>query len=325
VSRRGAGPAQLRRRSKVRQLFQALVEWNQHQTALPNCQAVGAKIRLGNNAREQHFQVYLPVAEAAAETGLDYLTVHARHGEQRSRDPPTWEAIGEIKTLTKDSSDLKIIGNGDVRTPADVKRMQQLTGCDAVMIGRAAMRNPWCFRRLAAGWDDNNHGAAGAAGNANADDDPDHHDPNEWPTLAEVERAAEENEAWSAHRPAAPRYKRFREENFERLRNEAARQEQAMKAIKIGGGGGSNPSLPLGSSNQKTHTDHHSDWYSEWSQAATRRRHLDRLDDDDDNEAAAGTSGNIIRDGGGEAPQPGSFRRSCNTREWRRRRKREAV
>ena len=63
VSARGAGPAQLRRRSKMRKLFEALAAWRRV-TSLP-VGAVGAKIRLGNTLREQQYQVYLPVAEAA--------------------------------------------------------------------------------------------------------------------------------------------------------------------------------------------------------------------------------------------------------------------
>ena len=61
-----------------------------------------------------------------------------------------------------------------------------------------------------------------------------------------------------------------------------------------GGGGGPSPSPLLGSgisSDKRTQT-HHSDWYSEWSQAATRRRHLDRLEDDD--EAAAAAAARVV-------------------------------
>lgn len=198
VSRRGAGPAQLRRRSKIRALFEVLKEWKDN-TALANIGAVGAKIRLGNTEREQHYKVYLPVAEAAAEVGLDYLTVHARNGEQRSRDPPTWDAIREVKEVCRDISGdaTKIIGNGDVRTYADMNKMLQTTGCDGVMIGRAAMRNPWMFSSLTTGQEE------------------------EWPTLEQVEAAFLENESWSNPQPAAARYERFRKENFERLRQES--------------------------------------------------------------------------------------------------------
>ena len=74
VSARGAGPAQLRRRSKVQAIFAALAAWRER-TSLP-IGAIGAKIRLGNTAREQQYQVYLPVAEAAVGS-LDYLVVRA--------------------------------------------------------------------------------------------------------------------------------------------------------------------------------------------------------------------------------------------------------
>ena len=80
---------------KVRSIFETLSEWRQ-QTSLP-IGAIGAKIRLGNTAREQQYQVYLPVAEAAVGS-LDYIVVHARHGAQRSREPPTWSAL--VLTLT---------------------------------------------------------------------------------------------------------------------------------------------------------------------------------------------------------------------------------
>ena len=79
-------------------------------------------------------KVYLPVVEMANET-LDHLVVHARHAQQRSRDLPTWSAIGEAKAHAK----IPIIGNGDVRTRADAERMHKETGCDGFMIARAAI------------------------------------------------------------------------------------------------------------------------------------------------------------------------------------------
>ena len=52
------------------------------------------------------------MAEAAVGS-LDYIVVHARHGAQRSREPPTWSAIGEVKRTVGDA--LAVIGNGDVK------------------------------------------------------------------------------------------------------------------------------------------------------------------------------------------------------------------
>ena len=198
-------------------------------------------------------EVCAAVAEAAAEIGLHYIAVHARHGGQRSAETPSWEAIAEVKQAV--GSALKVIGNGDIRTPSDVKQIVALTGCDGVMIGRAAMRNPWCLRQLSAAFN-------------NLKEDVECHGSrslgtSEWPTYSELELAAAENAAWSANRRAAPRYRRFREENFERLRRmaRAAHIPNGAVAVERDDGGA------MGS------------WYREWSAAAARRRHQDRLDD----------------------------------------------
>jgi tRNA-dihydrouridine synthase len=155
ISKRGAGPAQLRRRSKVQTIFGTLGDWRKT-TSLPMIGAVGAKIRLGANAREQEYKVYLPVAQAVIGC-LDYLVVHTRHAKERSRDPPAWEAIAEIKQSIEPSCSLPIIGNGNIRTAADMARITELTGCDGVMVGLEAMRNPWALRGLVNGKEDDDY------------------------------------------------------------------------------------------------------------------------------------------------------------------------
>jgi tRNA-dihydrouridine synthase len=148
----GAGPALLKRRAKLRAIFEALAHVKKS-GALPQLKSVSAKIRLGLNQQEQDHKVYLPVVEMANDT-LDHLVVHARHAKQRSRDLPTWSAIGEAKAAAK----IPIVGNGDVRTRADAERMQKETGCDGFMIARAAIRDPWVFRSFVG----ESAGAAGA-------------------------------------------------------------------------------------------------------------------------------------------------------------------
>lgn len=137
----GAGPALLKRRAKMRAIFEALAAFKKT-TKLP-IGAVGAKIRLGLNEVEQQHKVYLPLVELAGEF-LDYLIVHARHAKQRSRDKPTWSAIAECKRVAR----LPIIGNGDVVTGEDARRMFDETGCDGIMVARGAIKNPWVFREL---------------------------------------------------------------------------------------------------------------------------------------------------------------------------------
>lgn len=141
IIRIGAGPALLKRRAKLGAIFLALASVKKR--APLSVASVSVKIRLGLHQGEQDHKVYLPVVEMANDT-VDHLVVHARHAKQRSRDAPTWSAIGEAKALAK----IPIIGNGDVRTRADAARMHQETGCDGFMIARAAIKDPWCFRQL---------------------------------------------------------------------------------------------------------------------------------------------------------------------------------
>lgn len=141
VIRIGAGPALLKRRAKLGAIFQALADIKKRGAL--SVASVSVKIRLGLHQGEQDHKVYLPVVEMANDT-VDHLVVHARHAKQRSRDAPTWSAIGEAKAVAK----IPIVGNGDVRTRADAERMHQETGCDGFMIARAAIKDPWCFREL---------------------------------------------------------------------------------------------------------------------------------------------------------------------------------
>ncbi|GMU59290.1 MAG: tRNA dihydrouridine synthase DusB [Myxococcaceae bacterium] len=141
VIRVGAGPALLKRRAKLRAIFEALRAWKET-TSLP-IGAVGAKIRLGLNRMELDEKVYLPIIELANDT-LDYLVVHARHARQQSADKPTWSAIAEVKARAR----IPVIGNGDVFSPADWERLRRETGADGAMIARGAIRSPWIFRAL---------------------------------------------------------------------------------------------------------------------------------------------------------------------------------
>ena len=73
------------------------------------------------------------------------MALHARTREQGYSGQAQWEWIAAIKQAVG----IPVIGNGDIRTPEDAAAMVAQTGCDAVMIGRAAPANPWIFRQIA--------------------------------------------------------------------------------------------------------------------------------------------------------------------------------
>ena len=77
---------------------------------------------------------------------ISALTVHLRTKAQMSKVPANWQYMKKIVNLAK-NSDIKIIGNGDVKSISEAKEKIEQTGCDGVMLGRAVFGNPWLFRQ----------------------------------------------------------------------------------------------------------------------------------------------------------------------------------
>ena len=88
----------------------------------------------------------LQIAKIAQTCGADAIAIHPRTATQGFRGKADWSVISAVKQAVA----LPVIGNGDIVRPADAVLMQKTTGCDGVMIGRAAIGNPWIFSQCLA-------------------------------------------------------------------------------------------------------------------------------------------------------------------------------
>jgi tRNA-dihydrouridine synthase B len=89
--------------------------------------------------------VAVEVARLAESAGVEAVAVHPRTRVQGYSGRADWQIIREVKRAVG----IPVVGNGDIQTPDDASRMIEETGCDAVMIGRAAATNPWIFSQMA--------------------------------------------------------------------------------------------------------------------------------------------------------------------------------
>jgi nifR3 family TIM-barrel protein len=131
----GAGAALLKDVDSAAAVIQAVVQ------AVPI--PVTVKIRNGWTSDNP---TAIPIAQIAESAGVAAITVHARFADQGFQGEADWSYIRKIKEAVQS---IPVIGNGDVSSSADVRRMMTETGCDGVMIGRAALGHPWLFRHIA--------------------------------------------------------------------------------------------------------------------------------------------------------------------------------
>ena len=132
ISGRGAGAGLLREPAKISRIFARLTQT----LKVP----VTGKIRLGWDDDSRN---YLEVARTLEDSGASLIAVHGRTKAQAYKGNADWDAIAEVKAAAR----IPVLGSGDVKTVADIERMKRHTGVDAVMIGRAAIGNPWLFAR----------------------------------------------------------------------------------------------------------------------------------------------------------------------------------
>lgn len=132
ISGRGAGVGMMPQPGLVAETFNLL---STH-LSVP----VTGKLRIGWDDRQRNF---LEIARIMEDNGAALIALHGRTREQKYNVPADWDVIGELKQAVE----IPVIGNGDVNCAADIDAMKAHTGCDAVMVGRAAVGNPWIFAR----------------------------------------------------------------------------------------------------------------------------------------------------------------------------------
>ncbi len=126
-----AGSALLKNPEKIREIVKAVKD------AVPI--PVTVKIRSGWD--KEHINA-AEVAKVCEEAGASAITIHPRTRSEGYSGKADWSIIKKVKETVK----IPVIGNGDVKSKEDAKRMLEETGCDAVMIGRGVLGNPWLIR-----------------------------------------------------------------------------------------------------------------------------------------------------------------------------------
>lgn len=134
-----AGSALLKNPDKIYEIVKAVVE------AVPI--PVTVKIRSGWDSKSINAVEIAKIIESA---GASAICVHPRTRSQGYSGKADWSVIKAVK----ESVTIPVIGNGDIKNPEDAKRMLNETGCDAVMIGRGVLGNPWLIKNTVALLDD---------------------------------------------------------------------------------------------------------------------------------------------------------------------------
>ena len=130
VTKRGAGAALMTDLDNARNIVRAVVT---------GCSCpVSIKIRSGPDSRTINAPLFAKMAE---DNGISAIAIHGRTWKQAFSGLSDWQIVAVLKKTVS----IPVIGNGDITSAQEASRMIDETGCDGVMIGRAALGNPWVF------------------------------------------------------------------------------------------------------------------------------------------------------------------------------------
>ena len=102
---------------------------------------VTVKMRTG---WDENSKIHVEFAKILEANGASLITVHGRTRDRMYMPPADWRAVAEVKQAVR----IPVVGNGDVFTPEDAKRMYEETGVDFILVGRGALGKPWLFRHI---------------------------------------------------------------------------------------------------------------------------------------------------------------------------------
>lgn len=141
VTGRGAGSSLLKDPDILLEVAKAVV------------QAVPIPVTLKMRSGYEDISLFTENVLAAQESGVRYITLHPRTKVDGYRPPARWDLIAKAKSLLK----IPLIGNGDILNVDDALNMLRTTGCDALMIGRGSIMNPFIFHQIRAHYSGENY------------------------------------------------------------------------------------------------------------------------------------------------------------------------
>lgn len=135
ITSQGAGSALLKEPEKAETLFKKVVR---------AVKKIPVTVKMRKGYEDESGEEAVRIAQVAEASGIQAITIHGRTRAQGYTGQADWQAIGKVKRAVQ----IPVIGNGDVLSAADARRLYEVSGCDGIMIGRGALGNPWIYKAI---------------------------------------------------------------------------------------------------------------------------------------------------------------------------------